>query len=306
MLLADSTGSVGFQQPREKREVQYLTANDERPHQRYQSERILPSVEVDDFDMKESARTSRHDKVQYWDTPPHDMNAHGCSRYPLRSAAEPLNHNDYPSSKRLRDDDHVYIISERPKRPHIYDDRDRIIAMPANRRAPDKLVHRRVADSMYEIAPGTVESVPRIVHLPPRALERNSNSDRHVHPEFRPRHDKHGRSLDLSHEQENVVPRENRRASYAQPAQRMLLPESYHAVDDSPSYSMTHKRASTFQPSTPRIIRMDSGGDGRFVRPADDPGEFIQSYDEHSRLVGDDALPRRGSAIYASSRRAIG
>ena len=306
MLPADSTRFVEFQQPRETREVQYITANDEPPHQRHQSERVLPSVEADDFDTKEPAHAPRHENSQYWDTSLHDMNAYRRSQYPLRSAVEPRNHIDYPNLKRARDDDQVYMVSERPRRPLTYDDRDRIMVVPVDGHAPDKIVHQQATESIYDNVPGTVEYDSRIVQLPPRASEQNTNSDWQVHPEFRPKHDKHGRSLDLSHGQESVVPRESRRASYAQPGQHMLLPESYRAVDASPSYSTAPKRAPAFQPSISRIVRMESAGDGRFVMPAEDPGQKVQPYDEHGRMIRNDVLPRRESAVYAPSRRAIG
>ena len=296
---------VEFHQPRESREVQYITANGERTYQRHQTERILPSVEVDDFDMKESAHAPHQDVSQKCDASLRDMHVHGRPQYPSRSAADPRDYKAYHNLKRARDYDQAQIVSERPKRPPTYDDRDRVMVVSVDGHAPDENVHLRATESMYDNVPVIVKYDSSTVRLAPRA-ERDFDSDWRVHPDSHPRQGQHGRSLDLSRGEENVVPRESRRASYTQPAQRTFLPESYRTIDASHSYTFAPERMPAFQPSNTRIVRKETAGDGRFVMHAENSSHHGHYYGKASGVVENDTLPPRESVIYAPSRRAGG
>ena len=302
---SDSPRLVEYPQPRKRREVQYIDAHDKRPYQRHHSEGVLPSVEVDEFDSKDLVYASQQDAYQYKSNHPNAKKVHGLSQRPLQSAGELYDRQDHPISKRARDDGQVYMNDERPNRSALPDDRGRIVVLNSDRNVHNEKFQRLPTNPTYGRAPVVVNYDSSTVRLPAQAAEEQAKPERQVYPGFPLRHDKSGQPLGVVYGNENVVPRENRRASYTQPAQR-IWPESYPPTDASSSpYFTAPKRVPTFVSPSTHMIRKDIANEDRIAAHAEAPSYDGQYYDTASRVVRYEPLPRLDNVIYVPSRGAI-
>ena len=309
---SDDSQFVDFQKPKEIREVHVITTNepshrrpDEPPHRRRLSQRILPSVEVDDSDIRDSGHIPREAISHHQDITLREDAARGRLRYAPRPAVEHRSQNERANLKRIRDEDDVYIISERPRAPAMYEDQDHNAIVFTGEHAPARIIHQRAIEPVYDKEPHVVEYDPRIIQLPSRVPDRISKSHQQIQPEVRPGHDEAGRSVGLSHGPNTAVSYENRPISRVQVVQPMSSPES-HRIVNIPSHPDEHKRAPGLQPAVSRIVRLESPRDGSFFMPTEPSSRNVQYYNEQGRALRDGTMPRREVVTYVSSNRAMG
>ena len=298
---------VEVQPPQEVTEVQYndiknqfSTITDERRQRRHQSERILPSVEKDEYDARATARIARESPL-FLDSPTHQTSSHGHPQYALNLGHEAQVNDSNFNLKRARNAEEVYVFGEEPRRAFA-DARDGVVYTSVTGRPSGETLRHRVTEQTSDKAPVFVQYHPRVVQLPPRALEDVSNQGRQVYSV--PQHglDEHKRSLDYGREHERVLSHDVRQASYAHPIQQTVQhPVPNRAIGASSIYPGSFKTPGIVQPSDPRIARVNNVQDSLFVPPAEEPRRKVQFYDERGRLVEDDVMLRRHSTMYMSS-----
>ena len=314
VLSVERKGLVESQPSKEATEVIYTTtdpyagAKDERRHRRHQSERILPSVEVEEHEGKGAAQAAREDSLRIAPVPYQQSATHSRPRYVLDSGRETHILDDHANLKRARDDQDVYFVEERPRRSFPFDGSDRVVHTTSDDRPPKELLHHRAKEQTFDKAPVFVEYRPKVVQVPPRAREIIPNLERQVYsvPQSNPNGRERTVHFGQQHEQENAIPRETRRASYAQSVQQpVLIADPRRPHDASSIYSTTLRDAATVQPPLSRIICIDDDdGDSRSLPPAGQLHRNPQFYDERGRPVEDDGVVfRREAVVYASARR---
>ena len=302
---------VNYRPPRQDREVEVVTVVEPRqrpvepPNRRRSSQRILPSIEMDDSDMPNQVFARNETILRPEDMALLQDPARSRLRYDPGSRLESRSQADVTNLKRARDEDEVYIISERRRAPATYEYRGRNAVVDLEEHAISSSIHQRGREPIYNDGPRVVEYDPRIVQLSTRAQEKIATPPYQSQPNFQPRFDKAGRPHELIQEPHAVGSLENRPIFHAQAFQRRSPPES-HRMINVPSYENEHRHAPALQPAVSHTLHTESARDGLFSRHREELSRKVQYYDDQSGVLHNGAPPRREAVTYVSTPRAMG
>lgn len=307
-IYISSNGSriSSYQYPREDESVKVLTVGEahqrlgESQHRRRLSQRILPSVEVDDSDIRDPVVVRNAPALQHQDVALRESAVRAPLQYGTRCVVEPRDERELAHSKRARDEDDVYIISERPRAPVTYEDHGSDVFDGPGAHARGRTARRRGIEPIYDNEPHVVEYNPRIIQLPPKKPDVIATSHPQVQSGQRPILEEVGRPVDFTHRPRPAVLYENRPVAHEQAVRHIPPPESYRVVNV-PSYANEYKYTPALQPNVSRLVRKENGSDRNFPMHEEDSSRNVQYYDKQGRALHDGTIPRRESVTYVSS-----
>lgn len=316
--LSNGPGSVSYRPPRQNREVEVITIHEprQRPdeslhrpnepsHRSRLSQRILPSIEMDDSDVKDRGFIRDEAIHQYDDMPLRENAARGGLRYGPRSTVETRTQADVADLRQGRDEADVYFISERPRAPASYEGYGRSMVAIPGEHAIAQNIRQRGMESIYNKEPHVVDYGSRIVHLPPRAQEQIAKPRSQSQSSFQLIHERAGRPFDFSHGPSSVPSFENRPPLHMQVVQPLSTPQS-HPVFNVPSYPSEHRHAPGLHPAVVHDVRTQSASDASALRHREGSSRNVQYHDDLGRALPHGPTPRREAFAYVSPTRAMG